>query len=386
MATTKTLEELLAESTASASTTATSDVSTSLSDTLASTTDATDTDTTSLLDALNLTGVSDTTKSTLSELLNGYTASGSVEDALAELNDILESEPEAFSSEYSQQLSDLLDQITNRESFSYDANSDASYQQYKDIYASAGNKAMMDTLGQAASLTGGYGSSYAQTAAQQTYNDYMTQLTSIIPELRSAALSEYTAEGDALNNSYSLASDAYNRDYTEHQNTYNQWATDRDYAQSAYDSAYSKDYTDYQNQLDYWYNIANQEAAQAASDKEYAYSTAMSMLQLGKMPSDDLLATAGISAADAKKIYNKYKTKKSRSSSSSSSSSGSSNNTSSSPDYSSLYNSIKAAYNSNSSSSSSLVDSVKKFASSVVGNAKSSTDEMEELEPEKKLK
>jgi hypothetical protein len=41
------------------------------------------------------------------------------------------------------------------------------------------------------------------------------------------------------------------------------------------------------------------DASQSSEDKEYNYKTAMYMLQNGQMPSDDLLAAAGISGADA---------------------------------------------------------------------------------------
>lgn len=57
---------------------------------------------------------------------------------------------------------------------------------------------MADTLGQTAHLTGGYGSSYAQSAAQQSYQRYLQQLSDVLPQLQSAAYSRYRDEGDAL--------------------------------------------------------------------------------------------------------------------------------------------------------------------------------------------
>lgn len=281
--------------------------------------------------SFNLPGVSDSTKKTLSDLLDtGYQPSATVDTALKELNAIIGAQPGAFNSQYSAQLKQIMDQILGREQFSYDMNADATYQQMKDQYQRAGRTAMMDTMGQAAQLTGGYGSSYASTAGNQAYQGYLTQLNNIVPELRSNALSEYNAQGDRMNNAYNLTSDAYNRDQSEWQDDYNRWLTERNYAAGRYDTERSNDYADYQNQLDLWYNVANQENQQYASDKQYAYNTAMDMLQIGKMPSAALLLSAGISAADAKAIYSKYKpTGSSGSSSSRSSSSGSSSSASS---------------------------------------------------------
>ena len=62
---------------------------------------------------------------------------------------------------------DIYDRIVNREKFSYDLNSDMLYQQYKDQYTLQGKLAMMDTMGQAAAMTGGYGNSYAQIRNSQ---------------------------------------------------------------------------------------------------------------------------------------------------------------------------------------------------------------------------
>ena len=55
---------------------------------------------------------------------------------------------------------------------------------------------MEDTLGKAAALTGGYASSYAQSAGQQAYNGYLQELAALVPELRQAAL-DYQKEAMA---------------------------------------------------------------------------------------------------------------------------------------------------------------------------------------------
>lgn len=102
-------------------------------------------------------------------------------------------------------LRELLSRILNREPFSYDLNGDALYRQYAHRYAAQGRMAMEDTQGRAAALTGGYGNSYGQTAAQQTYQGYLQQSGDLIPELYRLALSKYQAEGDALEQQYRLA-------------------------------------------------------------------------------------------------------------------------------------------------------------------------------------
>ena len=95
-------------------------------------------------------------------------------------------------------------QIADREPFKFDVNSDPLYEQLKDQYTQQGNLAMMDTVGNVSALTGGYGNSYAQTAGQQAYNQYMGQLNSAIPELYESAYTKWQNEGNDLYNKYQL--------------------------------------------------------------------------------------------------------------------------------------------------------------------------------------
>lgn len=122
-----------------------------------------------------------------------------------------------YQSKWSDQISNYLDQILNRDKFSYDLNSDALYQQYADQYARNGQMAMMDTMGQAAALTGGYGNSYAQAVGQQTYQNYMGQLNDVMPELYSMALNQYMNEGDQLNNQLAMMMQQDEIDYGRYQ-------------------------------------------------------------------------------------------------------------------------------------------------------------------------
>ncbi|MBQ7873764.1 MAG: hypothetical protein IJ306_01185 [Oscillospiraceae bacterium] len=121
-----------------------------------------------------------------------------------------------YQSQWQNQLDDAMNKILNREEFSYDLNGDALYQQYKDRYIKQGQQAMMDTVGQQAMLTGGYGNSWAQTAGQQAYQGYLGELNEMVPQLQQLALDKYNAEGDELYNRYALFTDANDRDYEKY--------------------------------------------------------------------------------------------------------------------------------------------------------------------------
>ena len=117
---------------------------------------------------------------------------------------------------YQDQYMSYLNQYVNREPFSYDINGDALYQQLRDNYTQQGKMAMMDTMGQAAAMTGGYGNSYAQSVGQQAYNQQLSQLNEIAPELYSMAYDQYQQEGQDILSKYSLYQDLSDQSYQKY--------------------------------------------------------------------------------------------------------------------------------------------------------------------------
>ena len=175
-----------------------------------------------------------------------YQPSEAVKSAQAKLQSQLTTKPGAYQSPWQTQLDDTMKKILNREKFNYDLNGDALWQQYKDRYVQQGKMAMMDTMGQATALTGGYGNSYAQQVGQQTYQQYLTGLTDKIPELYQLALDKYQMEGNDLYNQYGILGDRENQDYgryrdgvadwnAEYNRLYGEYADERgfDYGQHA---------------------------------------------------------------------------------------------------------------------------------------------------------
>lgn len=166
------------------------------------------------------------------------------QSALASLQAANKNMPQ-YAGTYDGQLKELYDQIVNRDKFSYDINSDMLYKQYANQYIQNGKLAMMDSMGQAAALNGGYGSSYGQAVGQQTYNAYLQQLSDIVPDLYAQAYDQYNAEGDKLLQQYALIGDLKDDEYAKYQDAYNRWANERAYAQEQVDNAYDRGYNEY---------------------------------------------------------------------------------------------------------------------------------------------
>lgn len=109
--------------------------------------------------------------------------------------------PGAYQSPYAAAMQQTMNGLLNPTPFRYDVNADGLYQQIKDNYVKQGRQAMMDTQGQSAALTGGYGNSYGAMAGQQAYQESLGNLAGMIPELQQIAWQQYQqGQDDQRNN------------------------------------------------------------------------------------------------------------------------------------------------------------------------------------------
>lgn len=156
-----------------------------------------------------------------------------VAQAQEKLKGQMASKPGAYQSPWQNALNDTMNRIMNREKFSYDLNGDAVWNQYKDQYTQMGRMAMMDTMGQAAQLTGGYGNTYAQRVGQQAYNSHLQNLNDKVPELYQLALQMYNQQGNDMYNQLALLQNRENQAYNQYRDQMADW-------QSGYDRAYGE--------------------------------------------------------------------------------------------------------------------------------------------------
>lgn len=161
--------------------------------------------------------------------------------------------PGEYESTWQSQLNELMDKILNREEFSYDLNGDALYQQYKNQYVQQGKMAMMDTIGQAQAMTGGYGNSYAQNAGQQAYQAHLQGLNDKVPELYQLALSKYQMEGNEMYKQADIVAHREDQDYSRYRDLYGDWQSERDYLTGRYDYERDFDYGRYADDRDFDY-------------------------------------------------------------------------------------------------------------------------------------
>lgn len=220
----------------------------------------------------NLKGLSSDTRKKNEYYGAGYNESDKIRGLYTESQNALKKAQNygPYTSKYQETLDSLLNKINNQKDFKYDLNGDMLYNQYKDQYQLLGQNAMMDTMGQAAALTGGYGSSYASTAGNQAYQSYLQQLNDKIPDLYNAALNKHNSDLDNLYNKFSVTKQAdesdyqrYNDDYNKLLDAYNMWANE-------YSTQRGFESSDFYNMADFWQNTANTEQSAYENDRNFA--------------------------------------------------------------------------------------------------------------------
>ncbi|MBO5836485.1 MAG: peptidoglycan-binding protein [Oscillospiraceae bacterium] len=177
--------------------------------------------------------------------------------------------------------------------FSYDLANDPLYRQYRESYTRQGNLAMLDAMGQAASLTGGYGSSYGQMLGQQSYQSYLQKLGDAMPQLYSAALKRHDAQQEDVAQRYDWVLKQAQLDYDDYENQQKQVKALYDRAADAYKQGYDNWYDSYKNK---------------ASDKKALYSSIVSLItKTGYIPPTDQLKAAGMTLAEASAYADAYR-------------------------------------------------------------------------------
>ena len=174
--------------------------------------------------------------------------------------------------QYQEQISDILNQLQNKEAFSYNMNEDPLYQQYRDQYIREGQKAMRDSAAQSAALTGGYGSTYGTIAAQQGYDNYLAQLNDRVPQLEQQAYGKYVDNIADLYNQFNAFQSEDQRLYGQYMDAMDQYNKDRDYAFNSMNAAIAQN--NYENEFnrgifesdrDYNFGYRQQDIENAAS-------------------------------------------------------------------------------------------------------------------------
>lgn len=202
-------------------------------------------------------------------------------------------QPTVNGNTYSEETERILSEILNREDFSYNAENDPLYAQFKTMYNREGDRAIRDTLAEAAASAGGM-NSYAITAAQQANNYYASQLNDKIPELYQLAYEMYLQDKESKVQDLGLLSQLDETQYNRYRDTMSDYKDDKSFAYGAYLDAISQGR--WEKDFDYKQGVSDRDFS--ASEQETARDDVWKLISIGVTPSADLIAKAGMSQTD----------------------------------------------------------------------------------------
>ena len=184
---------------------------------------------------------------------------------------------------WTDRINQIITDWENREKFSYNPDTDALFQNALQGAMTAGQSAMQDTIGQASALTGGYGSSYATSAANQAYNSFIEDAYDNLPDYYNMALNAYNMESENMLNTLNIYNqadqtewgrlmDGYNVNYNNMNDIYNRdyqlWS---DTVGNAFNMA-GMENSDYWNQTNFDYQKERDAVDDAWRQKEWDFA------------------------------------------------------------------------------------------------------------------
>lgn len=219
---------------------------------------------------------------------------------------------------YAEQIQQALAALN--QPYVYDPNNPQA-QAVRENYTQAGQQAMENTLAQVSARTGGLASSYAGTAAQQQYNNYMQGMNDALLEVEQQAKQNWLADQGLKQANLQLLMAMASQDENSYYNALNAQMAAQQYKDDLAYRQWQQQFSqqEYLNQLmyqnwqqglteDQWeFEKQQYQNSLASEDRQYAYETVMGILQTGQTPSAELLAAAGLSLGDAQLLANYYK-------------------------------------------------------------------------------
>lgn len=198
--------------------------------------------------------------------------------ALAGAESTATGQADDYKSTYSGKLDDAISNYLTGRGFEYDPMQDKAYQQYRKEFAQNAAMARDTSRNTANQLAGGYNPTYADTVANEVYNDRMGNISDAESTFRGLAQQDYQAKQEKNANVLNLYNTLEGTDYSRNRDTVgdyknylnllaSRYSTDRQ-ADTNLDSANNDVYSAKLNGA-----VNNLSSARAADSQRYLYDT-----------------------------------------------------------------------------------------------------------------
>lgn len=198
--------------------------------------------------------------------------------ALAGAESTATGQADDYKSTYSGKLDDAISNYLTGRGFEYDPMQDKAYQQYRKEFAQNAAMARDTSRNTANQLSGGYNPTYADTVANEVYNERMGNISDAESTFRGLAQQDYQAKQEKNANVLNLYNTLEGTDYSRNRDTVgdyknylnllaSRYSTDRQ-ADTNLDSANNDVYSAKLNGA-----VNNLSSARAADSQRYLYDT-----------------------------------------------------------------------------------------------------------------
>lgn len=198
--------------------------------------------------------------------------------ALAGAESTATGQADDYKSTYSGKLDDAISNYLTGRGFEYDPMQDKAYQQYRKEFAQNAAMARDTSRNTANQLAGGYNPTYADTVADEVYNDRMGNISDAESTFRGLAQQDYQSKQEKNANVLNLYNTLEGTDYSRNRDTVgdyknylnllaSRYSTDRQ-ADTNLDSAKNDVYSAKLNGA-----VNNLSSARAADSQRYLYDT-----------------------------------------------------------------------------------------------------------------
>lgn len=230
--------------------------------------------------------------------------------ALAGAESTATGQADNYKSTYSGKLDDAISNYLTGRGFEYDPMQDKAYQQYRKEFAQNAAMARDASRNTANQLAGGYNPTYADTVADEVYNDRMGNISDAESTFKGLAQQDYQAKQEQNANVLNLYNTLEGTDYSRNRDTAgdyknylnllaNRYSTDRQ-ADVNLDSANNDIYSTKLNGA-----VNNLSSARAANSQRYLYDT-VSANQLAQNAQAERENAQKIEYDKNKSAYNAY--------------------------------------------------------------------------------
>lgn len=230
--------------------------------------------------------------------------------ALAGAESTATGQADNYKSTYSGKLDDAISNYLTGRGFEYDPMQDKAYQQYRKEFAQNAAMARDTSRNTANQLSGGYNPTYADTVANEVYNDRMGNISDAESTFRGFSQQDYQAKQEKNANVLNLYNTLEGTDYSRNRDTAgdyknylnllaSRYSTDRQ-ADTNLDSANNDIYSTKLNGA-----VNNLSSARAADSQRYLYDT-VSANQLAQNAQAERENAQKIEYERNKAAYNAY--------------------------------------------------------------------------------